>query len=99
MDIEGGRTQKTYRHDLTALDRIKAELAEKFPGYQIWYVPNLYGPVTWCARPWPLLNAHSPEFLVSEIRKAHEEAAAEWPALASLDDYGRAAPGIPRAGR
>ena len=35
--------------------------------------------------------------LAAEIRNAHEESAAEWPALASLDDYGRAAPGIPRA--
>jgi hypothetical protein len=67
---------------LQELDRIKADLAERFPGWQIWFVPHSDRTVVWCARPWPLINAQSPEFLVSEIRKAHEEAAAEWPALA-----------------
>lgn len=83
---------------LQELDRIKAELEERFPGWQIWFVPNTDRTVTWCARPWPLLNSTSPEHLVAEIAQAHSESAAEWPALASLDDYGRAAPGIPRAG-
>lgn len=83
--------------DLTALDKIKADLEQQFPGWQIWYVPHTYRGVAWCARPWPLISAASPEHLASDIRKSHEEAGAEWPALATLADYGPAAPGIPRA--
>jgi hypothetical protein len=84
---------------LTELDQIRNKLAEQFPGWQIWYVPHSDRTVAWCARPWPLLNAQTPEHLIAEITQAHTEASADWPALASLDDYGRAAPGIPRAGR
>ncbi len=83
---------------LTALDKIKHELEEQFPGWHIWYVPHSDRSVAWCAQPWPLINADSPEHLAAEIRSAHEEAAAEWPALASAGDYAVNAPGIPRAG-
>jgi len=85
--------------DLHALDRIKVELQEQFPGWHVWYVPHCGTDrhVTWCAQPWPLINSSSPEHLAAEIRSAHEEAAAEWPVLASIEDYGVTAPGIPRA--
>jgi hypothetical protein len=82
--------------DLHALDRIKAELQEQFPGWHIWFVPHIDAPTVWCAQPWPLINSGSPEHLAADIRSAHEEAAAEWPALASLAEYGPGAPGIPR---
>ena len=83
--------------DLSALDRIKAELQEQFPGWHIWYVPRINAPTTWCAQPWPLINSSSPEHLAAEIVQAHTEAAADWPALANRTDYAVSAPGIPQA--
>lgn len=83
--------------DLTALDKIKHELEEQFPGWHIWYVPHVNGPTTWCAQPWPLINSSSPEHLAAEIAQAHTEAAADWPALANRTDYAVSAPGIPQA--
>jgi hypothetical protein len=44
---------------LTELDERKHELERGNPGWQIWYVPHTNRTVTWCARPWPLLNAVS----------------------------------------
>jgi hypothetical protein len=55
---------------LNALDRIQAELQERYPGWQIWYVPHINRTVTWCARPWPLLNEDSPEHLAEAIEQA-----------------------------
>ncbi len=83
--------------DLHALDRIKAELQEQFPGWHIWFVPHMNAPATWCAQPWPLINSSSPEHLAAEIVQAHTEAAADWPALANRTDYAVSAPGIPQA--
>lgn len=57
---------------LTELDERKRELEERFPGWQVWFVPAATGPVTWCARPWPLLNEASPEELAKAIK------AVEW---------------------
>jgi len=34
---------------------------------------------------------------VLDLTRAPAQSAADWPALASIEDYGRAAPGIPRA--
>jgi hypothetical protein len=48
-------------------------------------------------QPRPLINSGSPEHLAAEIRNAPEEAAAGWPALASIEDYAVTAPGSPRA--
>ena len=76
-------------------DEIKAELQQRFAGWQIWYVPALGG-TTWCARPWPLISSQSPEHLAAEIVHAHTEAAAEWPALTNRTDYAVTAPGIPQ---
>jgi hypothetical protein len=75
----------------------KRELEEQFPGWHIWHVPRVDGPTTWCTQPWPLINSGSPEHLATEIRNAHEEPAAGWPALASIEDYAVTAPGSPRA--
>jgi hypothetical protein len=55
---------------LTELDRLKHELEERHPGWQIWFVPKLDRTVTWCARPHPLLNEASPEELSAAIRQA-----------------------------
>jgi hypothetical protein len=81
---------------LEEMDAIAAQLIGQFPGWNVWYVPHHIGPPAWGARPWPLLNAASPEHLAEAIRGAHE-AVSEWPALASLEDYAQAAPGIRRA--
>jgi hypothetical protein len=82
---------------LIGLDRIKADLERRFPGWHIWYVPHVGGSVTWCAQPWPLINSGSPEQLAAEIIQAHEESAGEWPALANRPDYAASAPGVPQA--
>ncbi len=81
---------------LHGLDRMKQELQAQFPGWHIWYVPKLDKSATWCAQPWPLINAPSPEHLIAEISQAHTEAAGDWPALASINDYAVHAPGIRR---
>lgn len=67
---------------LDELDRIAAELRQRNPGWQIWFVPKLGKDATWCARPWPLINSTSPEQLEADIAQAHAEAAEIWPALA-----------------
>jgi hypothetical protein len=67
---------------LGKLDQIAAELRQRHPGWQIWFVPELGRAPAWCARPWPLLNAASPEHLEAEIAQAHAEASENWPALA-----------------
>lgn len=82
---------------LNGLDGIKQELEAQFPGWRIWYVPNLDRSVTWCAQPWPLINSQSPEHLAAGITEAHTAAAADWPALANRADYAVNAPGIPQA--
>jgi hypothetical protein len=70
-----------------ARDEIKAQLQAEFPGWQIWYVPGMNRTTTWCARPNPLLHAHSPEHLREYITQAHTDAAEDHPALAGLGDY------------
>lgn len=55
---------------LGALDELKRDLEERFPGWQVWFVPHLDRSVTWCARPWPLLNEDSPEHLAEAIGQA-----------------------------
>ena len=77
--------KRCYRDAVTYLDKldqIAAELRRRHPGWQIWFVPQLGRDSTWCARPWPLLNAQSPEHLEAEIAQAHREAGENWPALA-----------------
>jgi hypothetical protein len=59
---------------LTVLDERKCELKRDNPGWQIWYVPHAIDrTVTWCARPWPLLNTDSPEQLQKLIDQARDE--------------------------
>ena len=56
---------------LTDLDAIRDQLAQRFPGWLIWYVPRATGKgATWCARPEPLLNAGTPEDLAAAIEAA-----------------------------
>jgi hypothetical protein len=55
------------------LDERKHELEQDNPCWQIWYVPHTDRTVTWCARPWPLLNAASPEQLQKHIDQTREE--------------------------
>ena len=55
---------------LGELDRMQADLAERHPGWQVWYVPHLDRTVTWCARRNPLLNEASPEDLSEAITRA-----------------------------
>jgi len=70
---------------LLELDKIRDDLAARFPGWQIWYVPGSTRTVTWCARPWPLVNSPSPERLAFDIRNAH--AGGDWPALVPPGQY------------
>jgi hypothetical protein len=51
------------------------DLERRFPGWQI------SGPI-WCARPWPLINAGSPEELAERIRTAHSQPPDGSPSLA-----------------
>ena len=81
-------------HDLAALDKIRHELEERLPGWRIWYVPRSTGAVTWCAHPWPVINAQTPEQLLAEVAQAHAEASDDWPALAAAEAYGAAGRGI-----
>lgn len=45
-------------------DRAVAALSERWPAWEIWYVPLAVGGMTWCARRHDnhrrILNAHSP---------------------------------------
>ena len=66
---------------LDILDQFAAELRRRHPGRHVWFVPQLGQDTAWCARPWPLLNAQSPEHLEAEIVQAHAEATEHWPAL------------------
>lgn len=49
-------------------DTVKA-LEHDWPNYQVWYVHNVIGPPTWCARRWDgtghTLNASSSDGLVA----------------------------------
>jgi hypothetical protein len=52
-------------------DRLKAELEERFPGWQVWYVPLTPSRGTiWCARRIPQLEAESAEDLAALIERA-----------------------------
>jgi hypothetical protein len=63
---------------LTVLDDRKRELAQDNPGWQVWYVPRSAARgAIWCARPWPLLNADSPEELQKLIEQARDAPADE----------------------
>jgi hypothetical protein len=55
---------------LTELDRIKDELAGRFPGWQIWYSPRMDRTALWCGRPYPQLAEASPEDLAEAIERA-----------------------------
>jgi len=84
---------------LDDLDREKARLEEQLPGYKIWYVwhqPHGKSPghATWCAQPLPTLSSDSPEHLIEEIVAVHQVAAAEHPALASLEEYAVTSPAV-----
>jgi hypothetical protein len=75
------------RFHLTELDESVRDFQEMYPGWQFWYVLNSVSrTVTWCARPWPLINTDALS-LAGDIAAAHAEAAEKWPALASLPDY------------
>lgn len=53
------------------LDRIKADLEARFPGWQVWYVRMAPARGTlWCARKLPQLQAESPEELAELIEAA-----------------------------
>lgn len=58
---------------LHALDQRLAELRERFPGWNLWYVYRAkeHGGPIWCGQPLPLINTDSPEHLAQEIEMAH----------------------------
>jgi hypothetical protein len=60
---------------LADCDRALAKLADRHPGWRIWYVPHARdGSVTWCAQRHPTLNEDSPEHLAEAITEAETEA-------------------------
>jgi len=69
---------------LTELDKRRHELERDNPDWQIWYVPHTNRTVTWCARPWPLLNTDSPEQLQKLIDQAHDEPDSPAPDLGNV---------------
>jgi hypothetical protein len=58
------------------------DLERQFPGWQVWHSGH-----KWCARPWPLINADSPEELAERIRTAHMSPPDGSPSLASWRSY------------
>jgi len=70
---------------------------EQFPGWHTWNVSLPDGTVNWYARPFPLVSASSLDELRAEIRMAHQTREANWPSLASLEDYASRAPGFRKA--
>jgi hypothetical protein len=81
--------------DLTALDKIKRELEEQFPGWHIWYLPRVNGPTRWCAAMAAYQQRQPGASRRRDPQRTRE--AAGWPALASIEDYAVTAPGSPRA--
>lgn len=73
---------------LADMDKIKAGLQQRFPGWQIWCVPpGMHKGGTWCAQPWPVINTGSPEELAAAIEAAHENPVLGSPSLASPGEY------------
>jgi hypothetical protein len=66
MELYEDKWDKLARMDL---ETAKAELRERFPGWQIWYVPNITGGPTWHARPLGQLDAATPEGLAGQIER------------------------------
>ncbi len=66
---------------LPELDRQKAALAGRHPGWRIWFVPcgdsSGISHVVWCAQREPTLNRASPEELSQAIREAEAAHLAE----------------------
>ncbi len=55
------------------MDRERAKLQDRHPGWNIWYVPRACGPTVWCAQREPLLNTDSPDHLSEAIREVERE--------------------------
>jgi hypothetical protein len=70
------------------------DVEELFPGWHAWNVCLPDGTVNWYARPFPLVSGSSLDELRSEIKMAHQTREANWPSLASLEDYASHAPGL-----
>jgi len=58
---------------LEELDRMRRELQNDYPGWQIWYVFHPDGSATWHARPNPWLNAPRPDDLRKLINQANQQ--------------------------
>ena len=58
---------------LEGLDRMRRELQDDYPGWQIWYVFHRDGSATWHGRPNPLLSASSPDDLRKLISQANTQ--------------------------
>ena len=69
---------------LEELDRMRRQLQDDYPGWQIWYVFHRDGSATWHARPNPRLNAPSPGELRKLIDQVHSQTDGDASAGASL---------------
>ena len=58
-------------------DQAVAALRERWPGWQIWYVPRAIGGLLWCARLHSdhktVINAESPEWLEEQLAGRAEQ--------------------------
>jgi hypothetical protein len=65
----------------------RRELEQRFPGWEIWYVPREPDGATWRARPRMLIDANDPEDLAAAIRAADNPVAPDSALLASPRRY------------
>jgi len=65
----------------------RRELEQRFPGWEIWYVPREPDRATWCARPQMLIKADSPEDLAAATGSAHGQVIPDALLLASGRGY------------
>jgi hypothetical protein len=81
-------SQAHFTVDWEQAEQRKRELKEQFPGWHIWFVPHSASDgETWCAQPWPLINAGSADELTAAMRAAHQGPPFGSPSLASWRSY------------
>ena len=71
---------------LEDLDRMRRELQDDYPGWQIWYVFHRDGSATWHGRPNPWLSGPSPDHLRKLISQANPQTYGDAAAGALKDD-------------
>lgn len=73
---------------LTELDKLRGEIRDALPGWDILYSPRRDTDPVWTAQPYPLLHAAAAAEMAEWIEAAH--GGGEWPALAFWPAYQQA---------